>query len=302
MNDRDNDTGKPDTLTPDAFSPATPPQGGEQLAATAFEPLSQSSQQKKRFNVTQIALGVVGVLIAALLFFLFTARSLTLNIDAEAEPDFSLSGLNWSFGERLLVRPGDYMLSITAEGYHPYEQTITVGDADTQQLDIRLAPLPGTVTIATQPAGGEIILDELSLGSAPLVDLTLEAGVYRVEAVLDRYQRWQGRIDVVGRNQSQTVDIVLLPDWANVSFSATPTNVTVNIDGEPAETTATGVEVPSGEHELTLSAPGFMPLMLPLNIVAGVNQDLGAVTLTPADATQTRRTPLSATQNPMQHV
>ena len=70
MSDRDTDTGTPDTLTPDAFSPATASQGGEQLAATAFEPLSQSSQQKKRLNVTQIALGVVGVLIAALLFFL----------------------------------------------------------------------------------------------------------------------------------------------------------------------------------------------------------------------------------------
>ena len=287
MTERDTDIGTPDTLKPDAFSPASAASDGEQLAPTAFEPLSPSSQQKKRLNVTQIALGVVGVLIAALLFFLFTARSLILNIDAEAEPDFSLTGLNWSFGERLLVRPGDYMLSITAEGYHPYKQTITVGGADTQQLDIRLAPLPGTVTIATQPAGGEISLDELSLGSAPLVDLTLEAGVYRVEAVLDRYQRWQGQIDVVGLNQSQTVDIVLLPDWANVSFSATPTTVTANIDGEPTETTATGVEVLSGEHELTLSAPGFMPLMLPLNIVAGVNQDLGAVTLTPADATLT---------------
>ena len=287
MTERDADSDTPDTLEPDAFSPATPSQGGDQLAATAFEPLSQSSEQKQRVNATQIALGVAGVLIAALLFFLFTARSLTLNIDAEAEPDFSLSGLNWSFGERLLVRPGNYTLSINAEGYHPYEQTITVGDADTQQLDIRLAPLPGTVTIATQPAGGEIILDELSLGSAPLVDLTLEAGVYRVEAVLDRYQRWQGQIDVVGRNQSQTVDVVLLPDWANVRFSATPANVTASIDGQPAETTATGVEVLSGERELTLSAPGFMPLSLPLSIVAGVDQDLGAVTLTPADATLT---------------
>ena len=295
MTERDADSDTPDTLEPDAFSPATPSQGGDQLAATAFEPLSQSSEQKQRVNATQIALGVAGVLIAALLFFLFTARSLTLNIDAEAEPDFSLSGLNWSFGERLLVRPGNYTLSINAEGYHPYEQTITVGDADTQQLDIRLAPLPGTVTIATQPAGGEIILDELSLGAAPLVDLTLEAGVYRVEAVLDRYQRWQGQIDVVGRNQSQTVDVVLLPDWANVRFSATPATVTASIDGQPAETTATGVEVLSGERELTLSAPGFMPLSLPLSIVAGMDQDLGAVTLTPADATLTlESTPLGA--------
>ena len=287
MSDRDTDTGTPDTLTPDAFSPAGAAPGSEQLAATTFEPLSQASEQKRRINITQIVLGVAGVLVAALLFFLFTARSLTLNIDAEAEPDFSLSGLNWSFGERLLVRPGDYTLSINAEGYHPYEQTVTVSDADTQQLDIRLAPLPGTVTLTTQPAGGEIILDELSLGSAPLIDLSLEAGIYKLEAALDRYQRWQGQIDVVGRNQSQTVDIVLLPDWATVSFSTTPSAVTASVDGQPADITAEGVEVLSGQRELVLSAPGFMPVTLPLSVVAGVDQDLGAVTLTPADATLT---------------
>ena len=282
MSDRDNDT-----LPPDGFSPASAAPASQQLAATAFEPLSQTSVKRQRINTTQIGLGVAGVMVAALLFFLFTARSLTLNIDAEAEPDFSLSGLNWSLGERLLVRPGDYTLSINAEGYHPYEQTVTVGDAGTQQLDIRLALLPGTVTLTTQPAGGEIIVDELSLGSAPLIDLSLEAGIYKVEALLDRYQRWLGQIDVIGRNQSQTVDIVLLPDWAKVRFSATPAAVTASIDGQPAETTATGVEVLSGERELKLSAPGFMPLTLPLSIVAGVDQDLGAVTLIPADATLT---------------
>ena len=287
MSDRDTDTGTPDTLTPDAFSPAGAAPTSEELAATAFEPLSQASEQKRRINVTQVVVGVAGVLVAALLFFLFTARSLTLNIDAEAEPNFSLSGLTWSFGERLLVRPGDYTLSIDAEGYHPYEQTVTVGDADTQQLDIRLAPLPGTVTLTTQPAGGEIILDELSLGSAPLIDLSLEAGIYTVEATLDRYQRWRGQIDVTGRNQSQTVDIVLLPDWANIRFSASPSAVTASVDSQPVDITATGVEVLSGPRELTLSAPGFMPVTLPLNVVAGVDQDLGAVTLTPADATLT---------------
>ena len=66
-----------------------------------------------------------------------------------------MSGLNWAFGERLLVRPGEYELSVFAEGYRPYQQTITVSDADTQQLDIRLAPLPGTVTINTEPADAE---------------------------------------------------------------------------------------------------------------------------------------------------
>ena len=274
-------------LTPDTFAPAGAPDAREELAATAFEPLSQASQKKARVSAAQIAIGSSGLALTALLFFLLTARSLTLNIDAEVEPDFSLSGLNWAFGERLLVRPGEYELSVFAEGYRPYQQIITVSDADTQQLDIRLAPLPGTVTINTEPADANITIDDLSLGSAPLADLVLEAGIYDVTATRDRYQQWQGTIEVVGRNQSQTIDIALVPDWAQVRFSTTPQRVTASIDGDAAEITPDGISVLSGEHELTLSAPGFVPAQVPLTIVAGVDQDLGEITLTPADATLT---------------
>ena len=279
----DNDT----KLTPDAFAPAGSAPTSEQLSAATFEPLAQAADQKKRVSLAQIGLAGAGVLIAALLFFLFTARSLTLNIDAEAETEFSLSGLNWSFGDRLLVRPGKHVLSIVAEGYHPYEQTITVGNADTQQLDIRLAPLPGTVSITTQPEGAAIALDGLSLGNAPLTELVLEAGSYALSTEQLRYQPWQGQLEVTGRNQSQSVDIALVPDWAQVRFSATPPTVIASVDGELAEITAEGVSVLSGNHDLTLNAAGFMPTTVTLNIVAGIDQDLGAITLIPADATLT---------------
>ena len=280
MSDRD------DKLTADTFAPAGG-QSNEALAATPFEPLSQATSEKRQVSAAQIAAGIAGVFIVALLFFLFTARSLTLNIVAEADPDFSLSGLNWSFGERILVRPGQYVLKVAAEGYHPYEQNITVSDADTQQLEIQLAPLPGTVTLTTQPAGAVITVDEAVLGPSPLTDRVLEAGRYAVSASLARYQRWQGELDVIGRNQSQTLDIMMVPDWAQVTFTTTPVSVTATVDGEVSEITERGVEVLSGERSLTLSAPGFMPATIPLNIVAGVDQDLGTITLTPADATLT---------------
>jgi formylglycine-generating enzyme required for sulfatase activity len=280
MSDRD------DKLTAHTFAPAGG-QSNESLAATTFEPLSQATSEKRRVSTAQIAAGIAGTLLVALLFFLFTARSLTLNIVAEADPDFSLSGLNWSFGERILVRPGEYALKVTAEGYHPYEQNITVSDADTQQLEIQLAPLPGTVTLTTQPAGAVITVDEAVLGPSPLADRVLEAGRYTVSASLVRYQRWQGELDVIGRNQSQTLDIMMVPDWAQVTFTTTPVSVTATVDGEATEITDRGVEVLSGERSLTLSAPGFMPATIPLTIVAGVDQELGSITLTPADATLT---------------
>ena len=275
-----------DKLTADTFAPAGG-QSNESLAATTFEPLSQATSEKRRVSATQIAAGSAGIFVVALLFFLFTARSLTLNIVAEADPDFSLSGLNWSFGERILVRPGEYVLKVSAEGYHPYEQNITVSDADTQQLEIQLAPLPGTVTLTTQPAGAVITVDEAVLGPSPLTDRVFEAGRYAVSASLARYQRWQGELEVIGRNQSQTLDIMMVPDWAQVTFTTTPVSVTATVDGEVSEITERGVEVLSGERSLTLSAPGFMPATIPLTIVAGVDQDLGSITLTPADATLT---------------
>lgn len=275
-----------DKLTADTFAPAGG-QSNESLAATTFEPLSQATSEKRRVSATQIAAGIAGIFVVALLFFLFTARSLTLNIVAEADPDFSLSGLNWSFGERILVRPGEYVLKVSAEGYHPYEQNITVSDADTQQLEIQLAPLPGTVTLTTQPAGAVITVDEAVLGPSPLTDRVFEAGRYAVSASLARYQRWQGELEVIGRNQSQTLDIMMVPDWAQVTFTTAPVSVTATVDGEVSEITERGVEVLSGERNLTLSAPGFMPATIPLTIVAGVDQDLGSITLTPADATLT---------------
>ena len=275
-----------DKLTADTFAPAGG-QANASLAATTFEPLSQATSEKRRVSATQIAAGSAGLFVIALLFFLFTARSLTLNIVAEADPDFSLSGLNWSFGERILVRPGEYVLKVSAEGYHPYEQNITVSDADTQQLEIQLAPLPGTVTLTTQPAGAVITVDEAVLGPSPLTDRVFEAGRYAVSASLARYQRWQGELEVIGRNQSQTLDIMMVPDWAQVTFTTAPVSVTATVDGEVSEITERGVEVLSGERNLTLSAPGFMPATIPLTIVAGVDQDLGSITLTPADATLT---------------
>ena len=132
------------------------------------------------------------------------------------------------------------MLSVTAEGYHPYEQTITVTEAETQRLDIALAPLSQARSASSQPPGAEVTLDGLSLGPAPLNDIVLESGRYAVGAALTRFQPWENAIEVAGRNQSQTVQIALVPDWAHVTFTATPSEVIATIDGETTEVTDRG--------------------------------------------------------------
>lgn len=279
MTDRD------DSLIAQPFDAAGSGSSGERIAATAFEPLSQAVTQRPGLPKGKLALVIAALLLASILFFLLTARSLTLNIAAEGDTSYSLSGWHLPFGERLLIRPGEYELSVRAEGYHPFQETIIVSEADAQQLDIRLAPLPGTLELRSQPTGAEIWLDEVALGSTPLLDQVLEAGTYALTLRLPRYQVWQGAVEITGRNQSQTLDIALLPDWADIQFSTMPAEVSATVDDTPVDITDRGVEVLSGRHTLTLSAPGFVPEKIALDVVAGITQSLGEISLTPADAT-----------------
>ena len=62
-------------LTPEHFSAPEPEGGGTPLTATTFEPLSEAVVTRAWVSPTQIALGAAAVVVAALLFFLFTARS-----------------------------------------------------------------------------------------------------------------------------------------------------------------------------------------------------------------------------------
>jgi formylglycine-generating enzyme required for sulfatase activity len=74
----------------------------------------------------------------------------------------------------------------------------------------------------------------------------------------------------------------LKPDWANITAVATPEDATVWIDGEPTATAGESFEVLSGEHQLTLRAPGYIEASVDLNVVAGIDQILKPVILVPA--------------------
>ena len=58
------------------------------------------------------------------------------------------------------------------------------------------------------------------------------------------------------------MQIALVPA-GHVTFTSTPSEVIATLDGETTEVTDKGIEVLSGEYELTLSAPGFMPVTVP---------------------------------------
>ena len=116
----------------------------QSLSPTAFEPRSETTvATNRRITPAATLLVVMGLVIAYVLFFLLTARSVSVTVEAETTPSIDISGLHLPFGERFLMRPGSYELNVTAEGYQTYTGSLRVDDAEVQTRAVVLPPHPG---------------------------------------------------------------------------------------------------------------------------------------------------------------
>ena len=75
----------------------------ETLAAAAFEPRRQVvAETRPKLQPRLLALGLGGLLLAYSLFFLLTARSVTINADTVTPIDVSVGGLTLPFGDPIV--------------------------------------------------------------------------------------------------------------------------------------------------------------------------------------------------------
>ena len=131
----------------------------ESLSPTAFEPRSEKTvATTRRLTPATALLVVAGLVIAYVLFFLLSARSVSVTVESETTPTIDISGLHLPFGERFLMRPGSYELNVTAEGYQPYTGSLRVDDAEVQTRAVVLTPLPGTLMIESIPPSATVSL------------------------------------------------------------------------------------------------------------------------------------------------
>jgi formylglycine-generating enzyme required for sulfatase activity len=256
------------------------------IEAAVFEPLDSAATGARRtLPVGRILLGAVLAIFLVALWFLFTARSLEVGVVAEGADDAQVSiggGLALPFGERFLLRPGDYGLSVSTTGYHPYDEPITVNSEATQRIEVVLQPLPGRLSVRVEPSGARVLVDGEVLGTAPLDDVDIEAGSYTLRVEAPRYRPLEQALSITGRRVQQALDLRLEPAWADVTLASVPSGASVAVDGEVLGQGSGTYEVLEGERVLRLEAPGFAPLEQTLAITAGEAQDLGVIELTPA--------------------
>ncbi len=263
-----------------------PAEDGSSSAAiepSAFQPLGTGEQKPpQRANTRRWLLGACGLVFVLVMLFLLSARSLQVVVNAETEAQVSISGLALPFGDRYLLRPGDYTVSASAEGYHPLEAPVTVDEQDSQTLVLELQLLPGLLSIDAVPIGAKVQIDGEPAGEAPFQDLPVEAGEHVLLIEAERYLPLQQTLEITGRNIAQQLALELDPAWAEVTVDSLPPGASILVDGEPVGETPAVLEILGGERQLILQLAGYADWQQALVIEPGQPQAIDTVALLPA--------------------
>jgi formylglycine-generating enzyme required for sulfatase activity len=259
---------------------------GQPIQPSSFEPLDTASPRRSgggRHPLRWILLATAAVFLLVMAF-LFSSRSVAILVRAETEARVAISGgLSIPFGERYLMRPGSYRVEARAEGYHPMSRDLQVTRADNQQLELVLEPLPGLLSVASEPAGARVLIDGEELGMTPLTDLSVEAGEHQLVVVAERYFPLQQPLEITGRQLPQRLELSLQPAWADITIASEPAGAAIVVDGEVRGETPATVEILEGERQLELRKAAYTTHLEELVVTAGQAQELGPFTLVPAD-------------------
>ncbi|MBL8201263.1 MAG: PEGA domain-containing protein [Chromatiales bacterium] len=272
-----------DTLPPEAgpAGPAPLPAAGRPVTTAG------AARRPARWRTAGVA-GALLLLAGAALWLLTSTAVLIATdppaavIDVRGVPDVRLGG-------RFLLRPGRYTVTATADGYAPGSLEIEVRGEASEDFRLRLARLPGRVQVVTRPAvAAEVSVDgrpagRTLAGGAAGAELEIPAGIHTIAVVAPRYQDWEGTLNVAGGGARQTLEVPLVPGWADVTVTSVPAGATVLVDGVSVGTTPGTLELMPGNRTLTLEKDGFKALTRLVTAVANQPQSLDSLVLVPAD-------------------
>ncbi len=224
-------------------------------------------------------------LLVLLALELFTARAVGIDVTpAQARVALQGTWLPLKLGGRYLLRPGNYTVAMTAEGYEPLTAALAVGEERSQDFRFTLAPLPGWLVLAGLPeAAVQLTVDGTRLAPAADGSFAVAAGSHRLRVSAVRYLPFEVTVEVTGRGERQEVPVALAPDWAEVSLSSEPPGARISSGGEALGVTPATVPIASGTGEIELRLEGFKPWRQPLTVTAGQKLELPLVRLQETD-------------------
>ncbi len=266
------------------------------ISASSYEaPTGQ--EVASRFKITRAHWGLllVGLLLLCFIAFITLARSVAVRAIAAdlnntdqffAQPaDVDIKALlKLPLGNRVLVLPGSYEVSVHSDGFEALNQTLEVGGDRHQQFELVLTRLPGNLDIKlSESISAEVFIDGELVGQLPGIISGISSGKHELTVDAPLYRPNTQNVLVRGKDETQALEVTLQPAWAEYSFASVPEGANVVIDDQTQGKTPLTLKVEEGTRTLRIEAPLFKPFTQEIGVVAGENLSIPAVNLVPAD-------------------
>lgn len=271
------------TNEPVLVPPAVPPARGEPLPVKEADSGSGDHRRLKQ--------GVAAFFILLVLLAAFVLLATPVEIEIIPEPDeYAITGFPpmVSVGESFLAWPGNYRITAEYEGYFPLNEPLRVDSGDFQEFRFDMRERPGKVKLLVTPeVPFELLVDAEPIEVNAQSIAEIERGEHQLRIQTDWYLPVELTVDVRGLGQSQKLDLVLAPAWAEVRVLTRPEGVQVSNQGELLGMTPLDIRLLQGTQTLELKKALFKPATLQAEVVAGESMILEDVVLLPADGVLT---------------
>ena len=261
----------------------------ETIVATAFQRAADTAPVEIKTSGVRwqtIVGGVIGVLVLVS-WLLFTSKSIQFDVQPAGADEVSVSG-GWfrlPVGDRLLLREGNYTVHVKKQGYYDVDQSIDIDERPSRTIVVEMRKLPGRLTVITDPPVDAIVtVDDSRIGNAPYGPLEVEPGTHSVTIEADRFLPFSQRLSVPGLGLHQQLVVQLVPLWADVDISSSPSGAAVYRGTEQIGETPLSLELTEGSHSLSLIKDGFKARDFTIATEANIDQVLPTFELEPANA------------------
>ena len=173
----------------------------------------------------------------------------------------------------ILVPRGEYSYQVSATGYAPQSETVTIGK-DTKMMSVTLVASIAQLTVDCPTSNAQVYVNEQLKGTVPWSG-SLGPYTYRIEVRKDGY-RSQTKTVSLSENATQTVTFEALSAiTGNLNIAYTPMGSDVYVDGSKVGSTP-GIfrNISVGSHKVEIRKEGFTTASVNTTVKENATTDL----------------------------
>jgi hypothetical protein len=158
----------------------------------------------------------------------------------------------------LNVPAGTRTVIVTAPHYVDYITNINIaGAGQRQDLRVHLQTSWGVLQVLSIPAGGQVSVDGVDSGVAP-VTVPAPSGVRRIQIAATGHKTWASSVVLQAGETLRVGPVTLGQPDAHLTVRSDPTGADATVAGIHLGRTPAEIDLPAGiAHQVVLSAPGY---------------------------------------------